>query len=692
MTARAARPSAPTSLGTYQVDAGRQTSEGVDLVPKESANDLASLTDDDSELFLFPENFRFPFFGKVYRQAVVNSDGNITFGGGDSSSQRRSENRFLAGFPRIAALFTDLNVEQGGTITSESGEDSLTFRWDRVPEFTQGPVPSQRNTFSATLFSSGNILLHYESVAVTPDEGDPTTTAIVGVTPGNLAQRHVQADLSTVAQPIRLEAAPIYEVFGPAAFDLTGADILFEAASSRLFLFFPLNESDANAFTGFAVTNYDSGATILNIEALAADGRPEPYPDNPHLEGLEGKRQLARLGSDFFDLPATASQDGWVRIGSTGTALASFFQFGSGVDGIVNRLDGSTAATETSSTLYFTRIHDGPGSFPATAGARTAETVIAIANPSEEPITVELTLFDSRGNTVTAPITREILPNGSFRETVSELFGQGMVSSGYLRATASGTGAVGFELVRLSDALLGFNAVAGNGATLSYSAQLASGLASGSAIFTNVKLVNTSPGARTVILHALAEDGSPLAAPVVRTLQPGATLQEDAGVLFDLGLSTSAPAVSGSLKVESSGPGIIGDIVFGDPVDIHYAAALPLQTRLLRRAIFSQVANQIASTAAASTFTGLALYNPGAASAQVSVSVFADDGTPTGSRLIPVPGGGRLSSTVEDLVPASAGQTGGYVEVESSQPIVAQQLFGNLTLDFLSAVPPTIVD
>lgn len=72
--------------------------------------------------------------------------------------------------------------------------------------------------------------------------------------------------------------------------------------------------------------------------------------------------------------------------------------------------------------------------------------------------------------------------------------------------------------------------------------------------------------------------------------------------------------------------------------------------------------------------------------------MFGADGTPTGTRLIALPGDGRVSSTLEDLMPASAGQTGGYVLVDSSQPIVAQQLFGNLTLDFLSAVPPTILD
>ncbi len=678
----------PTQMSIVHVNAG-QMIEGINFVSNESANDLASLGDDDEELFFFPEGFRFPFFGTAYTNCTVNSDGNITFRGGDSSSSPRDLDRFLDGLPRIAGLFSDLDVTSAGSISAAMEGDALTFRWQGVPEFGAPLSNPNRNTFSITLFESGNIRFHYDGVTLTPDDTNDPLLAIVGVTPGASAAG-TAVDFTTTPQPISLNVNAIYQVFGPAAFDLTGVDVFFEAATSQLFLFFPLNESDASSFTGFAVTNDDADTTILSVEALTADGQLQNYPDNPHLEALGGNQQLAKLGIDFFNLPGTTNQDGWVRIGSTGTALASFFQFGSIANGTVNCLDGSTAVLESSSTLYFTRIYDGPGSFPASGGARSAETIIAIANPNDEAIDVSLTLLNSQGNAVGTPVMRQIAANGCLRETVGELFGQGVIASGYIRATASGGGAVGFELVRLSDTLLGFNAVSGNDATLSFSAQLANGVASGSAIFTSIKLVNSSASVRNVTLRALAEDGGALATPAQFVLQPGETLQEDAGVLFALGSSSTAPAVAGSLRVEANGPGIIGDVVFGDPTDIHYAAALPLQTRLLRRAIFSQVANVTGGTAAGSTFTGLAFYNPGASTANIVVTVFRADGTQTGVRNLSLAGGRRISDTVGGLVPASVGQAGGYIVVTSSQPIVAQQLFGNLTLDFLSAVPPTI--
>ncbi len=673
----------PTQMTVLHVAAG-QVLSGIDFVSNDVYN-FRSLSDDDGQMVAFENFFAFPFFGRLYRLVGVNSDGNLTFGGCDNSSAPRSEARFLTGFPRVAPLFTDLNVEEGGSITAEPTADSFRVQWTNVPEFAAQPGTS--NTFSVTLFRSGDILFHYDQLSVTPDEA---IQAIAGVTPGGGVIAG-QTDLSMAGGTIQLNSSPIYQVFAGSTLDLSGSDILFEAAGSQLFLFFPLNEADVSNFTGFAVTNDDQDGTILDVEALTTGGQRQAYPDNPHLEFLGGGRQLARLGSDFFGLTGTENQDGWVRIGSTGTNLASFSQFGNGLGGSVTRLDGSTAFTETATEFFFTRLYDGPASFPALNGAQTSETVLAIANPGEQGITVELTLFDGAGNQVAA-VSRDLGASGSLRETVSALFGQAVVSNGFVRARVAGGGAVGFELVRLSDTLLGFNASTPGVDTVSYSAQLASGTSASGTVFTSIKLVNVSGQERTVTLRALADDGTPLAAAVQRTLQPNQSLQEDAGELFGLGSAATAPAVQGSLRVESSGPGVVGDVVFGDPTTLRYAAALPLQTRLLRRAIFSQVANANTGggNAANITFTGLAFHNPNAVEAQIVVTVFAADGTETGSRLLNLSAGRRTSNVLTGLIPSTAGQIGGYIVVQSTQPIVAQQLFGNLTLDYLSAVPPTI--
>ena len=41
-------------------------------------------------------------------------------------------------------------------------------------------------------------------------------------------------------------------------------------------------------------------------------------------------------------------------------------------------------------------------------------------------------------------------------------------------------------------------------------------------------------------------------------------------------------------------------------------------------------------------------------------------------------------------MPDAPGNVGGFLTIRSNQPLVAQQLFGGHTLQFLSSVPPTI--
>ena len=143
------------------------TVNSIDLVSNETANQLETLTDDDAELFILPDGFSFPFFGKVYDSIAVNSDGNLTLTIGDSSSGPRDEGRFLHGPPRIAPLFTDLDPSAiFGAVSSEMKNGALTFSWNGVPEFGED---SNLNTFSVTLFPNGDIRFHYDEVAITPE-------------------------------------------------------------------------------------------------------------------------------------------------------------------------------------------------------------------------------------------------------------------------------------------------------------------------------------------------------------------------------------------------------------------------------------------------------------------------------------------------------------------------------------------
>ena len=265
-----------------------------------------------------------------------------------------------------------------------------------------------------------------------------------------------------------------------------------------------------------------------------------------------------------------------------------------------------------------------------------------------------------------------------------------MVADGYVAIDSADLGAIGFGLIEAGETLLGFNAASSNSDRALYSAQLAHGGASGFSFFTSIKLVNTDVSARSVRLTASDQEGLQIGQTTVR-LDSGHSFQRSAGEMFSLGSADQEPVVVGSLLAEADGPGVVGDVVFGDPTAMRYAAALPLQSRLLTRAIFSHVANARGATPADNLFTGLAFYNPGQSEVEITIKVFSPDFVLTGDTKLTLGPSKRISEILHALIPASLGQNGGYIEVTSAAPVVAQQLFGNEALNYLSAVPPNIL-
>ena len=451
-------------------------------------------------------------------------------------------------------------------------------------------------------------------------------------------------------------------------------------------LFFPILMGDSTTFTGVALANDFQGPTRFEIEARAGEGFLQTYPDNPHQEILRPGKQIAKLGWQLFGVDARQGRDGWMRLSTDGARLASFFQFGTAGASGVTQLDGSVAIPELSTTLYFSRIYDGPQTFPVDSGAIDASTTLVVANPTDDAQTLTFELFDSSHSPNPDPVQRLIPALGCIRVRVIELFDLASVTGGFVRVGANRDGVVGFEYVSVGDSILGLNAGTRPSRTL-FSAQLGHGTA-GFAITTSLKVINTSDAGQLYTLEAYRDDGSRIYREILGAGANDST-EYNLGSLFDLG-SVDLPATTGSIRITSEEPVFLADVMFGDPFEARFAAALPLQNRLLTRATFGQVANLNVGPPSQQTFTGLALYNPNLVEVRIRVTVFTAECEETGSTAIVLGRGERLSEVVSVLIPASAGQAGGYITLGSTHPVVAQVLFGNLLLDFLSAVPPTI--
>ena len=125
--------------------------------------------------------FEFVFGGPVGTSACVwngfflNSNGNITFGTGDTDPTA-SVVEFRAGLPKIAPAWTDLNpASRAGGILNTFPVQALGFaevnafkiRWINVPEFGLETCGS-RNTFSITLYDDGTGIDENASQALNP--------------------------------------------------------------------------------------------------------------------------------------------------------------------------------------------------------------------------------------------------------------------------------------------------------------------------------------------------------------------------------------------------------------------------------------------------------------------------------------------------------------------------------------------
>ena len=485
--------------------------------------------------------------------------------------------------------------------------------------------------------------------------------------------------------------------------DVAADQLSVEVFTPRVFrYYFPFYQGDSSSFTGIAISSLIESLINLEFRAFNTNGSEVPSPDNPSRTELDKGRQLALLGHELFGVPASSQQAGWIELQATpagvvntlGPVLGTFTQFGS-FD--LSRLDGSVGFTDQSRRLILTRVFQGPNTFRG----RSATTLVSVANPNVTPVTLEVTYVPSdHGQPALSGVssqseallqrTLEIPGKGFIFGSLPELLEQALsVSGGYVEVEVKeGQGVVAFELVRLDDqeTVLGLNASFASSGPDLFSAQLASG----PEVFTSLKFVNTSDQNRELTITPVAETGSKLADPSTVNLGPGQSFEQDAAGLFGFGetngtLATQGTTVVGSVRVQVSGGGVVGDVIFGDPVDLGYAAALPLQKTPFSEAVFSQVANM------PGFFTGMAFFNTGMETAEIRIQVFSAEGVQSGDATVLLGPGKRISKLVPEFDLATAGQARGFIRIISSQPLIAQQLFGTSDLSLLSATPPTIV-
>ena len=441
-------------------------------------------------------------------------------------------------------------------------------------------------------------------------------------------------------------------------------------------------------FDGVALSNYSGLNAGVTLEAISDSTSGKAGLSDQGVSRPLGANQMVDLelpaGEQFADLrenifPAILKTlPVWIELTSDNSDIASFFQFGSGT---LTQLDGGVAIENLATKFFFQRVFDGLAAFRG----QDATTRLTVLNPGDEPVTVDLNYFPPGNGPLGLPrqATRKIPSRSFLDEKASDLFGTS-ISGGYVAGEVTeGGGVAAFELVQLSDRpmVLGLNASMGNSSTRSFSAQLASR----SDVFTSINLINTAAGSRNVELTAVRADGGMEGDPVKIILAAGAQFSADASQIFGFGVASAAAAglqggaFVGSLEVEADGDGVVGDVIFGDPNDVGFAASLPLQSEPFTEAVFSQFAD-----IPGLFFTGLAFYYPadigsspqgGAPDTEITIEVILADGESVGESSFKLLPGERIDKSISDLAPDAAGKANGYILVTSTQPLIAQVVF-----------------
>jgi hypothetical protein len=200
---------------------------------------------------------------------------------------------------------------------------------------------------------------------------------------------------------------------------------------------------------------------------------------------------------------------------------------------------------------------------------------------------------------------------------------------------------------------------------------------------TRLALVNLESAAQTVTMTLINDNGS--TSTRSRELPGQGRFDLSMGDLFDL---AGGSATQGWLRIQGQGR-MAGYLTFSTPTALAAVVSLAEPRTQLT---FSHVAVLARDETQNSPgyFTGLAIVNANAETAQVTIQVYNKDGNQVASTNTPisVASNRRVVGLLEQLVGSSViGQNGGYVKVTSNIPVHGLEIFATGNLSAMANVP-----
>jgi hypothetical protein len=214
--------------------------------------------------------------------------------------------------------------------------------------------------------------------------------------------------------------------------------------------------------------------------------------------------------------------------------------------------------------------------------------------------------------------------------------------------------------------------------------------ASGGSYSTELTIVNVAPrDPADISLTLINDSGEEIAIdgnPVKFTIPAGAQLTQTVAGLFP---ALGADLVAGSIRVDvksiykgpiPTSPGLIGSVRIV-AADGSASAAIPLRIPPLSHFVYSHVAQD------SNYFTGVVILNTNSEPATYTLDVYTKEGMLTGSFSSQLQPGEKISKLLFQLIPATAGQLGGYIEITGDLPLTSIYMLGTNDIRSLGTIP-----
>ncbi len=441
-------------------------------------------------------------------------------------------------------------------------------------------------------------------------------------------------------------------------------DVLCGTFTPAASLLFPRMSFVPGGWTeGYGFVNPGAADAAVRFTAYAANGQAAGQAEPmAWYAGEQGATQI----DGVFGL--SAATDGWVLAESNQAGLLGFFLTQHFTPAGLVGLDGAEVLSAGVSD----------GIIPRVAAAGTSSTEIFLANPGDTGVTVTVSGLDGATEFFAAPAG--IPAKGFWKFDAAALLGHAF--DGCLHVQSTGP-VIGHATVRDGDASIAAVNLQPftEASTLLYAAHV---VMFPNVYTTKIQLINVNATAVTATLKFYLADGSAFGTPL-QVLVPA--LQVKSVSDLELGLPPGENT-EGWLKVTSPDP-LMGCLTFGNPVDNHYQSTLPLQAAGSDDIYFAQVAN--GNVGGVNFFTGLAVINPNTSPVEITIRVYKPNGDRNGNSvtrtLAPREKYVRLLKSIEGIG-SLLDQSSGYIHVTATGgDVFSFVLFGNDTLDFLSAVP-----